>query len=133
MDGEASAALLFHTKAKQTAASLNFSRDINTSGGRTGTVERTAVVLDVGRRFTRTWWINCAAGYYLNESKRGEFALQEIDQETWRVSPYLQYNPTPNLSAVLSYTYTRVNYKVDDTYADRNLVFLRISYAYPLF
>jgi hypothetical protein len=114
-------------------ASLGFSRDINTSGGRTGTVERSAVVLDVGRRFTRTWWINCAAGYYLNESKRGEFALQEIDQETWRVSPYLQYNPTPNLSAVLSYTYTRVNYKIDDTNADRNLVFLRISYAHPLF
>jgi hypothetical protein len=120
-------------KGEANRGSLNFSRDINTSGGRTGTVERTAVVLDVGRRFTRTWWINCAAGYYLNESKRGEFALQEIDQETWRVSPYLQYNPTPNLSAVLSYTYTRVNYKVDDTYADRNLVFLRISYAYPLF
>jgi hypothetical protein len=119
-------------QGETTRASLSFFRDIATSGGRAGTVERTAIVFDVGKRFTYRLWGHFSAGYYLNESKGREFALREIDEETWRLNPYFRYNYTLNLSFEASYSYAKVNYGVDNTDADRNLVFLRLVYHHPL-
>jgi hypothetical protein len=113
-------------------ASLSFYRDIATSGGRAGTVERTALVFDMGKRFTYKLWGHFSAGYYLNQSKGREFALQEIDERTWRLNPYLRYVYSRDLSFDLSYSYTKVNDRVDGTDADRNLVFLRLVYYHPL-
>jgi hypothetical protein len=124
------AALTYQGEA--TRASLSFFRDIATSGGRAGTVERTAVVLDLGKRFTYKLWGHFSAGYYLNESKGRQLALQDIDQETWRFSPYLRYYHTRHLTLDLSYSHATIDNRVADTRADRNLVLLRVSYAHPL-
>jgi hypothetical protein len=119
-------------QGETTRASLSFYRDISTSGGRAGTVERTAFVFDVGKRFTYKLWGHLSAGYYLNESKGREFALQEIDEETWRLNPYLRYEYTRNLSFEASYSYAKIKDRAGSTDADRNLVFLRLVYHHPL-
>jgi hypothetical protein len=116
-----------------TSASFSFFEDISTSGGNAGTVQRTSFVFDVGRRFTYDLWAHLSAGYYLNTSDGTQYALQDIDEETWRVNPWVRYNLSRDLSLDASYSYTRVNYKTNDTDADRNLVFLRLVYRYPLF
>jgi hypothetical protein len=124
------AALSYQGEA--TRASLSFYRDIATSGGRAGTVERTSFVFDVGKRFTYKLWGHISAGYYLNESKGRELALQEIDERTWRLNPYLRYVYSMDLSFEASYSYTRIDDRRDNTDADRNLVFLRLVYYHPL-
>jgi len=124
------AALSYH--GEQTTGSVSFFRDIATSGGREGTVQRTALVFDVGKRFTYELWGHLSAGYYLNTSDRSQYALQDIDEETWRVNPWAQYNFSHDLSLKASYSYIRVNYKTNDTDANRNVVFLGLVYRYPL-
>jgi hypothetical protein len=119
-------------QGEATRASLSFYRDVSASGGRAGTVERTSFVFDVGKRFTYRLWGHFSAGYYLNESKGQELALQEIDERTWRLNPYLRYEYTRDLSFEASYSYTKVDYRVDNTDAARNLIFLRLVYHHPL-
>jgi len=86
----------------------------------------------VGRRFTYELWGHLSAGYYLNTSDRTQYALQDIDEETWRINPWAQYNLTNDFSLRASYSYTRVNYKTSDTDANRNLVSLSLVYRYHL-
>jgi len=112
-------------------ASFTFYRDIATSGGRSGTTERTSLVIDFGRRFFYELWGHISAGWYLNDSKNRDYSLSEINEETWRITPYARYNFTRDLSLEASYTYTKVNYKAADTSAERNLIFLRFVYQLP--
>jgi hypothetical protein len=119
-------------QGEATRASLSFYRDVSTSGGRAGNVERTSFVFDVGKRFTYRLWGHFSAGCYLNDSKGRELALQEIDERTWRLNPYLRYEYTRDLSFEASYSYTKVDYRVDNTDAAGNLVFLRLVYHHPL-
>ena len=113
-------------------ASLNFYRDVATSSGRTGAVERTALVFDIGKRFTYRFWGHFSAGYYLNESKGKEFSIREIDENTWRLNPYIRYVYSNDLSFRVSYSYTKVRDRLDSTDAERNLILLRLVYSHPL-
>jgi hypothetical protein len=118
---------------EKTTGSLTFFQDIALSGGQDGVVQRTALVFDVGKRFTYDMWGHLTAGWYLNSSEGTELAFQNIDEETWLISPWIRYNFTRNLSLDASYSFTRVKYKTNATEANRNLVFLRLVYRYPLF
>ena len=121
----------FNYQDEYNSAALSFYRDIATSGGRSGATERTSLVVDFGRRFFYELWGHISAGWYLNDSKNKDYSLSEINEETWRVTPYARYNFTRDLSLEASYTYTKVNYKTSDTSAERNLVFLRLVYQLP--
>jgi predicted porin len=112
-------------------AALTFYRDIATSTGRSGTTERTSLVVDIGRRFLYELWGHISAGWYLNDSKNKDYSLSEINEETWRVSPYARYNFTRDLGIEVSYTYTKVDYRTSDASAERSLVFLRLVYQLP--
>jgi hypothetical protein len=115
-----------------THASLTFYRDIATSGGRAGAVERTFFVFDVAKRLSDKLWGHLSAGYYLNESQGSELARQGIDEKTWRLNPYLRYIFSNNLSLVTSYSYTNIDNRTHGTTAVRNAVFLRLAYFHPM-
>ena len=119
-------------QGEQTTGSLTFFRDISASGGREGAVQRTSLVFDIGRRFTYELWGHLSAGYYLNSSDRNEYALQDIDEETWRISPWARYNFTQDLSLRAAYSFTRIKYRNSDTDANRNLVSLSLVYRHDL-
>lgn len=114
-------------------ATLSASRDIGTSGGIGGTVERTVFAFDADKRITYKLWAHFSAGYYLNDSKDMEGSLSQIDSETWRLSPSLRYEYSRDLRFEASYSFARINDRIDNTEAERNLVFLRIIYKHPLF
>lgn len=113
-------------------ASLSAYQDLATSGGYAGLVQRTAFGFDVGKRFTYKLWGHFAAGYYLNTSKGRELSVREIDEETWYINPYLRYEYSRDLRFEASYSFGKINYLLDNTNAERNLVFLRVVYFHPL-
>jgi hypothetical protein len=129
--GPVARAALSYT-GEYTTASFTLFDDISTSGGNEGTVQRTSFVFDVGRHFIYELWGHLTAGYFLNTSDNNQYALQNIDEQSWSVSPWLRYNFSRNLSLDGSYLFTRVNYKTNDTHANRNVIFLRLEYRYPL-
>jgi len=113
-------------------ASLSAYQDIATSGGSAGLVQRTAFIFDVGKRFTYKLWGHFASSYYLNTSKGRELSLQEIDEETWFITPYLRYEYSRDLRFDLSYSFSIINDRIDHTDAERNLFFFRVVYFHPL-
>jgi hypothetical protein len=113
-------------------ASLSAYQDVATSGGTAGLVQRTTVALDVGKRFTYKLWGHFAASYYLNSSKGRELSAQEIDEETWFITPYLRYEYSRDLRFEASYSYGKTHDRIDHTDASRNLVFFTVVYSYPL-
>ena len=52
---------------------------------------------------------------------------------TVSIRPGLSYEIIHNLVLTASYTYTQVKYKISDTEAERNRVFVQLSYGIPLF
>ncbi len=120
-------------KGEKTNLALSLSYDLALASGRTGPVERTAFVFYVRHYLTKDLSAALSTGYYINKADEGEFGLEEIDEETYRVSPSLRYEFTKDIYLDLLYDYATTEYKTNDTDADRNLVFLRLYVQYPLF
>ena len=120
-------------QGEKNRGNLTFSRDVLAASGRTGASERSAVVLDVGRRFTYELSGAVTAGYYRNRSDAGEFSTGEIDEETVRVRPSLRYAFTRNVSLEAAYQYTRIDSGEPKTRADQNLAYLQFAVQLPLF
>lgn len=120
-------------RGEKTSGALSFNYDLAQASGRTGPVERTAFVFFIRHYFTKDLSAAFSTGYYLNKAARGEFGLEEIDEETYRVSPSLRYEFTKDVYLDLLYDYAYTEYKTNNTDADRNLVYLRLYLQYPLF
>jgi hypothetical protein len=113
-------------------ATLTASQDLDTSGGYGGLVQRTAFAFDVAKRFTYKLWGNLAVAYYLNSSKGRDLSFQEIDEQTWFISPYLTYEYSRELRFGASYSFGRINYLLNNTNAERNLVLISMIYSFPV-
>lgn len=115
-----------------TKVDLTASRDIMAASGRTGTVERTEFVFDARHRVLEKLWAGLSAGYYLNKSDADEFSSQEIDEATIRIRPNIFWEITQYLTLKTSYKYTYVDDDDDDKTRTRNLVFVELTFAYPV-
>jgi hypothetical protein len=120
-------------KGEKTNMALSFSYDLGQASGRSGPVERTAFVFNIRHRLTKDFSAALSTGYYLNKASAAQFGLEEIDEETYRVSPSLRYEFTKDIYLDLLYDYATTDYKLSDTNAERNLVLLRLYMQYPLF
>lgn len=107
-------------------ASLAFLRNVTVASGLGGAAERTAVVLDLRGRPSSQLSTGASAGYYLNQSAKGEFSAQPIDERTVRISPFIRYEFSPDLALDASYQYTWVSYRLSDTTAGQNRILIRL-------
>ncbi len=120
-------------RGELTNGSLSFFRDVKAASGRTGSTERTALIFDIGRRFTDKFRGNLSGGYYLNTSDRDEFAVEDIDEQTLRISAGIRYDFTRDIKLEATYRFDTIKDRVDDTRTGRNLVFARLVFQYPMF
>jgi len=114
-------------------ADISASQRLEPASGRNGTADRTSFVFNVRKRFAEKFSASLYATYYLNKADAGKMAREDIDEETVSIRPGLSYEIIDNLVLTASYTFTRVEYKINDTEAKRNRVYLRLSYGIPLF
>lgn len=115
-----------------TSTRVSVSHEVMEASGRRSPTERSSIILSVGRDFTEKIRGNLSAGYYLNRADRDEFE-NEIDERTYRIRPWISYNVIKDLDLILSYTFTSIKDSVTNTDRERNLVFVRLDYQYPLF
>ena len=108
-----------------TTGNVTLKKDIMPASGRNGMADRTLVSFDLCRRFTYEFQGFVKGGYYLNKSDSGDYAVQEIDEETMRGDVGVRYEFTRDMFLEFSYGYTKTRDRSNDTDADRNLLLLR--------
>ncbi len=119
-------------RGELTDGSLSFFQDVRAASGTTSATERTALVFEIGRRFTEKLRGNLSAGYYLNNSEGDDLAVEEIDEKTLRCQTRARYEFTKDIALEASYTFTTIRDKEEHTTTNRNLVFMRAVFQYPL-
>ena len=107
--------------------------DIREARGRGGTAYRTELTGWAGYRLTEKFRLTLSAGYYLNRTQQGTVAIVEVDEQTLRIRPGLQYEFTEDLILEAAYKYTRIEDDIDNTTADQNMVFAQIYWQWPIF
>jgi predicted porin len=124
-------ALAYH--GEQSSGRLTYYRDVTSASGRSGTAERNALVLDVGRRFSYGLWGNLTAAVYLNQSEQRQFSNQPIDETTIDINPGLRYEFTKDMDLRADYHFQRVDSRQSSGggTVDRNSVLLTFTYRYP--
>jgi hypothetical protein len=113
-------------------ANLTFLRNVMVASGLGGAAERTALVFDLNHRLSQEFFIGTSAGYYLNQSDRGEFSGQPIDETTLRINPFVRYAFSPELMLDASYQYTRIVYHLVDSAAGQNRFLIRLVARWQL-
>jgi hypothetical protein len=122
-------------KGEVTNASFAASRDVAPAAGQNGTVERTSFTLSANRRFSYDFSGFLDAGYFINKSSGGQFSLAPVDFETLNLSPRIRYEfgregsggsqSGRDMYVEASYTFTRLEDKIGQTTAYRNLFMVR--------
>ena len=113
-------------QGQHTNVSFYISRDIAPAGDRGTTSNRTALGCSVNRQFTEQLSANLFGRYFLNKADRDEYSRGKIDEETASAGVGLRYAFTKDLSLDVSYTYTKTEYNVEKTDAERNLFMIRL-------
>jgi hypothetical protein len=122
-------------KGEKTTVDFSLSHDIMPAYGFSGATERTALGLNMSRKFTQELSGTFEGGYILNNSTQGESSSsRQLDQNTVYVRPGIRYEINADMAVDATYTYTRTDYHENTDYAaDRNMVMVRFYYQYPLF
>ena len=126
------ARLSLNYKGERTKARFGAGHDISPPSGRTGSVERTSLVINVNTQFVYELYATLSGGYFLNKSSEGEYT-SKVDEETVWITPGIRYEWNKDTSVEFSYTYNRTRYNTVREYADGNLLFVLFKIQYDLF
>jgi len=88
------------------------------------TIERDRATLDINYRFTQ--FITGRFNGSLSRS-RSESEDRDTDEELYHLRPSLRWQIAKHALADLSYQHSKIEYKNNNTHADRNIIFLRFT------
>ena len=111
---------------------LSASHDIQPASGSSGTVERTSLQLQIGRRIAETSRAYISTGYTINKSTDDIANVSATDENSWWLSPGISYDFTRELRVIGSYSYAYVQDNAADEDKERNLFMVRLEYKYPI-
>lgn len=121
-------------RGETTNANLTLSQEVSAASGENGATDRTIFRGTVGRRLTEKTRVDVMAEYYINTSVQDEVRPgSNVDEKTLRFNPRLGYQFNQDFSLEAAYIFEQVDDQVDDTVSERNVVWCRLVYQYPLF
>jgi hypothetical protein len=115
-----------------TSADLTLFHEISGSGGRDGATERTGLQVAVKRRIADRSSIRLAIDSFLNRADRDAAFVSDLDELTTTVSPSLHYEFSQVLFGEAGYRYTLVDDREAEHERHRNLLFVKLTYQYPV-
>jgi hypothetical protein len=124
--------LEFGYQGNHGAAGLTMSHDVGAASGLDGSLERSSAVLDFYYRFAEKVRAGISAGYFHNIADSGDLALEDTDENTSNMRPYIRAGLTNNLFLDASYSYSQVEDNLDDTTRERSLYLIRLIWEYPV-
>jgi predicted porin len=120
-------------RGEQGNGDLTFNRDITPAYGLNGAAERNALTLSTRYRFTHELSMLFTTGYSSLRSDPSEFSAQAIDQRTSYINAGVRYDFTKDSYLDTSYEYTRVEYRLSNTAANRQLISIRFYIQHSFF
>jgi hypothetical protein len=120
-------------KGELNDGNLFISHDVQAASGDAGTVERTALQGNIGRKLTENSRIGLSAGYAINKSTAETVATSDTDENSLWIQPKITYALTDKMTVEGSYSYSLIQDNKTGEDRDRNLVMVRLAYQYPLF
>ncbi|GAM10710.1 hypothetical protein OR1_03003 [Geobacter sp. OR-1] len=115
-----------------TTGYLNFFHNLQNITGYAVPTEQTSVTVLLTRKFSSEFSGSLFAGFFLNSAENSGQANQDTNKTTYLISPGLTYALTRNLFFNLAYEYAIVHDRLNDTNSDRNRIFARLTYQYPI-
>ncbi len=111
---------------------LSVSHDIQAASGRDGTAERTTCALDLKKSIDYEFTFYLSMKYFINRAKKNELAAQDINEETFRIGPWLRYKMSKDLYIDAKYRYYQMKNIEASTFERGNLIQLGILYKHNL-
>jgi hypothetical protein len=118
---------------ERTNASFTFSSNIAPAYGYTGAVLRTAGVLNLRRRFVRDLSGTLSAGYYWNQSQRGQYSFRTIDEQSAMLRPGIRWEATRHIALDAAYQYYWRSDELTGAISVQNYVYAAATLSYPFF
>lgn len=112
---------------------VNASHDIEPASGRQGSTERTSIRASFGRRFSQELRLDMDAGYYFNNAEKDQFSSVAINEKTFRGNFQVRYDISRPAFITGGWSYTRIRDSIADITADRNLVYISVSYTFEIY
>lgn len=120
-------------KGELTKSKISFSKDLKVISSRKGTSDRAAFTFELNRSIYEYFQLRFKAGYFINKADKDQLATEDIDEQTFRIQPSLQFVFKKYLTFSVGYKYIMVNDRDDNLNRDRNLFFINLILGYPVF
>jgi predicted porin len=120
-------------RGEQGNGDLTFIRDITPAYGLNGAAERNALTLTTRYRLTHELSMLFTTSCSVLRSNASEFSAQAIDQRTSYINAGVRYDFTKDSYLDTSYEYTRVEYRLSNTAANRQLISIRFYIQHSFF
>jgi hypothetical protein len=121
-------------RGETTNANLSLSQEVSGASGTTGATDRTIFRGTVGRQLNDKFRLDLMAEYYINTSVQDEVSLgANVDERTLRFNPRMGYQLNQDFGLEAAYLFEQVDDQEYDTVSERNIVWCRLVYQYPLF
>lgn len=115
-----------------TSAEMNISHEVTGASGRDGATERTGLVLALKHRIGERSAVRLGIDSYLNKADRDAAFGSDLNELTTTFSPSLHYEFTPQVLCEAAYRFTVIEDREADHARQRNLVFVKLTYRYPV-
>lgn len=110
----------FGYRGERFRSNLLLSHDLAPVSGQNNAVNRTTVRASNRLRILERLSANFYVQWYRNESDQNETVRNEIDTQTWNIGGGLRWVLNDNFDLAVSYVYTYLDDRDDDTFAYRN-------------
>ncbi len=124
-------ALNYHTD--RSSADLIVKHDLEPGSGSTAVTNTTAVYLTASHRYSEVLSTSLTAGYTKRTTGQINPAIQGANEDIVSISPGVSYTATPDLTAGVSYTYTRTFYGAPSSDVYQNMVYVGLTWKRNLF
>ncbi|MBU4262087.1 MAG: hypothetical protein KKC76_09480 [Proteobacteria bacterium] len=115
-----------------TTAEMNIFHEVTGSSGRDGATKRTGLVLSLKHRISERSFVRFGIDSYLNKATRDAAYVSDLNELTTTLTPSLHYEFNPELFCETAYRYTVIADREADHEKHRNLVFVKLTYKYPV-
>ena len=109
------------------SGALTYTRDVRPASGQSTAVERNALMINVGYRFTYELSFSLNASYYINKSGQLGSSVNAIDSQTFGISPRIRYEFTRDVAVELSDDFYYIDDRIAGTQAERHLISLQLT------
>ena len=120
-------------REERTFSRLTASHGLYPVSGRPGPTERTTARFSLTHLFAEKFRVSLPLGWIHNRADGDQFSVDEIDQDTAYVAPFLRWEFYDGFTLEGRYNFTYVWDHDDDIERYRHLVFVQLAYGLPLF